>query len=184
MSGVRSCAVLDTNLLTLLVVGTVDEQLISGCKRTHSFSEDAFALLVAELLTYHRHKVSAAVLAETCNLLETENAKRHNHLFQCLRTMVAGWEDAKIGTHAVIDSDSFIRFGFTDASLTQLLDDENNVVITDDFRLYGPLSAVKRKGTLKNFNHLRFAFSDEEQKGLPSRNIIDIWRKRIGWSKP
>lgn len=181
MSVSRKSVILDTNLLVLLVVGTVDEGLIAKCKRTQSFDVDAFVLLIAELMRHEKHQACAAVLAETCNLLESENAKRDHRLFDCLRTMVSGWESYSVEPTQVMAARPYLQFGFTDATLAELLQEQGNLVLTIDAPMYAYVSRMKRKGEIVNFNHLRFERTEKDQKQLIPHSIIQLWRQKVGW---
>ncbi len=65
-----SSLLIDTNLLVLLVVGVVDRKLISTHKRTKTFTESDFDLLVSVLKRFNEIWITSHCLAETSNLLK------------------------------------------------------------------------------------------------------------------
>jgi len=63
--------VLDTNILLLHIVGSLDPNLLGKIKRTNQFERDDHKLLVNVLSLVPRVIVTPGILAESCNLLES-----------------------------------------------------------------------------------------------------------------
>lgn len=170
--------VLDTNLLTLVVVGTVAESEIPRCKRTASFTPLDFHLLLSVLMRFRHRVACAGVLAETCNLLETDNNRLNGRLFECLRSMVVGWEHPEVEPRAVLNSPVFLKFGFTDASIAHLAMQANTLVLTADAPLYARLSGMRPHPRVENFNHFRFRPEAEKVTADVASNVkrLLVWR--------
>jgi hypothetical protein len=146
-------ALIDTNLLVLLLVGSVSEALIVRHKRTRAYDIQSYRLLtdtlqahfVAILTTPH-------VLAETSNLVRVGNENEHALLSEQLARWTGRCDERHVPAVEVVGRSEYVRLGLTDAGLLSLATDED-VLITDDLDLY--LEASRRGAKVINFNHLR-----------------------------
>jgi hypothetical protein len=67
--------VLDTNILLLHIVGALDPGLLIKIKRTSQFDSGDHALLINLISLLPKVIVTPGILAESCNLLDSANAK-------------------------------------------------------------------------------------------------------------
>jgi len=142
--------IVDTGLLVLLVVGLTDRSLISKHKRTRSFEEEDYDLLISVLARYDQLVVTPHVITEVSNLSsqigEPDSTSIRRTLLGLLPRHIEEYEPSeKIGQHKY-----FLRLGITDCAILNILS-KKTPLITVDLDLY--LSAAQ--GTALNFNYLR-----------------------------
>jgi len=75
-SSARAGLLVDTNLLVLLAVGTVNRSRIETFKRTRQYTQNDFDLLVRVLNNFGRLFTVAHVLAEVSNLTDLPGGER------------------------------------------------------------------------------------------------------------
>ncbi len=143
--------VVDTNLLILDFVGNYDISKIETFKRTVVYTPDDYILLQRILSLFTKVIINQAILTESFNLIDSLNSAENYALNQHLITRIQQLTESTSVKEDVIGMNSFIKFGFADASLDLL--SNYYLVLTDDLRLYGYLSS-KGKAAI-NFNHLR-----------------------------
>lgn len=148
----------DTNLLLLLLVGTVDERSIGG-KRTERYSVDQFHFLSDYLKGFQRLITTPHILTEVSNLGGSIFSGKRRKAFFLLLAMP--------GLFRVEAADDFIieqqpkrqevrpihlaRLGLTDAVIAKLCE-QRILLISDDFDLVGLVCGVG--GEAVNFTHL------------------------------
>jgi hypothetical protein len=158
----KSGILVDTNLLLVLLIGTVNKHLIGG-KRTEKYTEDHYHILVNFLNDYRRLITTPHILTEVSNLggsaLTGEDRK---NFFGLLRT--PGLFDIKSTDEIVderhirrqdVDLEHIRQFGLTDAAIVRLCTSGllgRPLLLSDDFRLVALVS--KLKGSAINFNHI------------------------------
>jgi hypothetical protein len=145
---------IDTNLLLVLIVGSIDRELISRFKRTAAYSASDFDLLVSELSAFGRLVTTPTILAEASNHLGQLRSPARETARGQLKEMIGAWEEHYCASATVMDDVEYRRLGLTDiaicdAALT------TRTVFTGDFDLYSLLS--RRGALVVNFNHLRSA---------------------------
>jgi hypothetical protein len=132
------------------------------------------------LLAHDRHLACASVLAETCNLLESENARLDQRLFRCLRTMVQDWDHPTLDNKGIMSQPFFLKFGFTDASLSQLATEEETLILTADAPLYACLIGRKPLPLVENFTHIRFSLDEpSQQQREKDKSLVMFWREQL-----
>jgi hypothetical protein len=146
--------VLDTNLLVLLVVGTLDKRLISTHKRTHKFTPADFETLSRFLAGYPRIIVTPNVVTETSNLLQQTHDVTGRRLLGVLKQMLSQFTERFVPSAEAASLPEFLRLGIAD-SATLHTPPADSVLLTDDLPLY--LQASKLGHRAFNFNHLQAA---------------------------
>jgi hypothetical protein len=132
-------AVLDTNVLLLLLVASVDLSLLRSYKRVSQFTaQDAMAL--EDLLRpFQQLATTPHVLSETDNFVDQAPTYRRqdlkNRLIQFIERAPERYRLAK----ELAALDGFISLGLTDCGLIDF--QQEAVVITTDFRLAGRIHA-------------------------------------------
>jgi hypothetical protein len=142
--------VIDANVLTLLVVGSIDRSLIARHRRTRRYDAEAYERLGHYLATFGRIIVTPNVLTEASNLLYDERDPRP---LTRLRQLLQSLDERFVASEDAAAMPLFLRLGLTDAGLLCRPASEG-VLLTDDLELY--LAALKLGREATNFTHLRF----------------------------
>lgn len=145
-------ALIDTNLLVLLIVGFTDVNLIEKHKRTNRFVKEDFNLLIEQLKPFEMIWVTSHCLAEASNLLkQTASGNSYNLLFT-LKEYTSKFKESHINKDSIFASSIFTRLGVADTGIINK-SKKVNCVFTVDFHLYNEILRVGRN--VINFNHLR-----------------------------
>jgi hypothetical protein len=139
---------LDTNVLLLLIVGTLDRRAIGANRRTGVFTARDFDLLREELRKYAPVVTTPGVLTEASNLL----GNGHRVAAATMVAVCTPFVEVVRPKEHVFGQRGFDRLGFADASILAALTD-GRAVLTDDVGLYHQVWHVG--GEAINFNHLR-----------------------------
>ena len=144
--------VLDTNLLVLLVVGTLDRRLIATHKRTQKFTPEDFDMLASFLNGYPRIVVTPNVVTETSNLLQQTNEATGRRLLGLLKSMLALFAERFVPSTDAANAPGFLFLGVAD-SATLHNPPPDSVLLTDDLPLYLQASRLGHRAV--NFTHLQ-----------------------------
>jgi hypothetical protein len=144
----------DSNLLTLFLVGYFDVSLVPVFKRTRAYSENDYELLSFILLECDRLVVTPSVLAEVSNLCAHLDSARRADFFKFVSRLLPSelFTERLVSLDGVARATGFVRLGFTDATIEQL-SALGVPVLTDDLALYVHLNELNREAF--NFTHLR-----------------------------
>jgi rRNA-processing protein FCF1 len=146
--------IIDTNLLLLYIVGSLDPNLIRKHKRTSQFGIEDFRLLDDFLGQFERFVTTPNVLTEVSNLLSQIGDEVATRLRIRLRALIEIFQEEYIASTEAAGAEEFQRLGLTDAAIL-LLSKEDLLVLTDDIHLY---LALQRRGIeAVNFNYIREA---------------------------
>lgn len=153
MQAVR-VAVLDTNVLLLLLVAGVDLSLLRTFKRVSQFTaQDAVAL--EDLLRPFRELATTPhVLSETDNFIDQAPTYRRLDLKNALIRFIERVPERFRLAKNLAALDGFIPLGLTDCGLIDF--QREAVVITTDFRLAGSIHA--QNGIAINFKEHSAAY--------------------------
>jgi hypothetical protein len=144
-------AVLDTNLVLLLLVGQVDPTLILSYKRVAMFTLDDLHLLSELLNKFDVSCTTSSILTEVSNLLQHAPMHRRSMLMNKLAEYAIQIAEINIPSAELVKLEAFFQLGLTDAGLSQIA--RTYTVITTDFHLAGRIASAKYHSI--NFNHLR-----------------------------
>jgi len=150
----RHGLLVDTNLLMLFLVGTIDPKYISHFKITanHGFTEQDFLLLASLLKKFQRLVTTPHILAEVSNHADKFKEHSRSRIFACLASMVEQLDEQCEPSKSITKTEAFLKFGLTDAAIC-ILSARHLLVLTVDFPLAGYL---QKKGiAVINFNNLR-----------------------------
>ncbi len=148
----RRALLIDTNMLTLWIVGQVSEQHISVCKRTRQYSVQDYKILCEYLEPFRRVIITPNIATETSNLLGVLNGKYLDKARAILASALQEWSEHYVKSSEVSLTFEYQKLGLTDAGIHNLVNDKTEV-LTDDFDLYRML--LVKGAQVKNFNHLR-----------------------------
>ena len=144
---------IDANLLILLVVGSVDRDLIPKHRRLRRFTVEDYERLLNLIGHFDRVFVTPNTLTETSNLLAQHADPERSRFFDRLRFIIQESEEIVVASMDASRNSEFGRLGLTDAALLEVVTAETPLV-TVDLDLYlaalakGPYTAV-------NFTHLQ-----------------------------
>ena len=143
----------DTNLLLLYIVGSLNPEKIARHKRTDKFTIEDYKLFL-ELLRRLGSQivVTPNILTEVSNLLGQTDEQTRTKPLILLSTLVPVFEERTISSAEAVRLPEFTRLGLTDSTILYL-SEEGVAVVTDDFPLY--LALQSRGVEVINFNHLR-----------------------------
>ena len=144
--------IIDTNILLLYLVGTVNQERISRFKRTAQFTPKYYDLLIELTNNFVKVVATPNILTEVNSLAnqlgEPERSK-------CLRTfawLVSNIEEEYIKSSVITNHELFSRFGLADCGI-MLLAKNKYLVLTDDLKLYLQMNSLGIDAI--NFNNLR-----------------------------
>jgi hypothetical protein len=145
------CVVLDTNVLLLHLLCTLDFSLLASFKRLGMFEAYDYLLLSELLKLFPARYTTPHVLTEVSNLANSLPGWRKSswtELFsQHIQLIPELFEDSSL----IASDASAIRFGLTDAALVSLA--KTHLVITVDWPLTGFLES--RNLAVLNLQHLK-----------------------------
>ena len=148
-------ALVDTNLLLLLVVGMTDKAYIATHKRTKAYSEADYDALVSVLDGFDSLWIASHCLAEVSNLLKQTHFDKAKELLVTLRTIGVVARESHIPKDSIFNSEMYLRLGVADTGFVQKAR-RVSCSFTVDFELYRSISELGIK--VVNFNHLRAAY--------------------------
>jgi predicted nucleic acid-binding protein len=145
-------ALIDTNVLVLLLVGTALEAYISRHHRTKEFQRPHYHRLIEILSGYQPIEVPAHVLAEANSVVRQ---KVHGimlaDIMATLARFLSASHEASFLSLAATKSDTYERLGLTDAILCELGSSNDRTLITMDGDLFR--AAVAKGQKVINFRY-------------------------------
>jgi rRNA-processing protein FCF1 len=153
-AGGAGALLVDTNLLVLFAVGTVNPNRIEHFKRTRQYLKTDFDLLLRFLEQFKRLYTVAHVLAEVSNLTDLSGSERQQAR-QVLKQTISLLEEPEMPSRRAAEHRLYERLGLVDAAIAAVARDHNCAVLTDDLDLY--LALGRENVPVFNFTHLRAA---------------------------
>lgn len=144
-------AVLDANLIVLLLTAQIDIDLFSTLKRVRIFKQSDVPVLRWLLTQFRAVATNAYVLAEASNLGNELSGWKRKLWFEQLERFSVATMETHIPTQQLGANRLIVSYGITDAALGSLPND--HVLITAEHRLSGYLTSIGRQAL--NFNHFR-----------------------------
>jgi rRNA-processing protein FCF1 len=154
---------IDTNILLLWIVGSVNRQRISKFNRTEKFVPEDYDLLL-RLLEYFLPKIVTTpnILTEVNSLANQIGEPERSQCYTKLAQAVVRLDEHYIESNIAVEVNSFTRFGLTDCGILELArggthpEGNRYLVLTDDLKL---AIHLQNSGVdAINFNHLRDYF--------------------------
>ncbi len=144
--------VVDTNLLLLYLVGTIDPDRIARFKNTRMFAEEDFEALLLILNEFPSITVTPNILTEVNSFLnQLPNAQKASY-YAALAVSISLWDELYLPSTDLSARPEFTVIGLTDAGISALAG-KNYLVLTVDSRL---ADFLQRQGLAAiNFNHFR-----------------------------
>jgi rRNA-processing protein FCF1 len=150
----RKGLLIDTNVLLLLLVGSLDRKLIGKSKITanQGFTTDDYEVLKTFIGNFQKVITTPHVLSEVSNHVDKFKGDYHREIFKSFACLIEESEEHFKAAQSLTNSEGFVTFGLTDVAIS-VLASEKILVLTSDFPLAGFL---EKKGVdVINFNHLR-----------------------------
>ena len=141
----------DTNLLVLYAVGTVNPNRIETFKRTSKYRKSDYDLLVRVLGNFKTCYTVAHVLAEVSNLIDLSGPERLQARL-ILKTTISLLDEATLPSMRAAEDALYQDLGLVDAAIGAVARANGCAVLTDDLGLYLRLS--HDKVPVFNFTHL------------------------------
>lgn len=142
----------DTNLLVLLVIGSVNRDRIARFKPTTDYSPADWDLLIGILEQISQRYAIPHVLAEVSTLSDMKGPEIEVARI-VLRNLIGQMLGLKIASAEACSNPLYLRLGLTDAAIAQAGKLQGCSVLTNDSGLY---AALANEGSfVALFNHLR-----------------------------
>ena len=144
-------ALVDTNLLVLLLVGAVNKRRIPKFKRTQAFSIEDFDLLVRLIDCFGKIVATPHVLSQASDLSDLDG-RELGQVREKFRLIVDQIDESYDPSRVLVPDPMFERFGLADAAIAKV-NSRRILVVTADVRLHVALQ--QRGWDALNFNHVR-----------------------------
>jgi hypothetical protein len=144
-------ALVDTNLLVLLLVGTINKQRILNFKRTQDFTIEDFELLTRLIDWFGKIFTTPHVLSRVSDLTDL-SGKELREIRQKLKLVVEQIEESYDESRVLVGDPIFERLGLADAAIGTVCSREI-LVLTADVNLQ--LAVQQRGWDALNFHHVR-----------------------------
>ena len=139
----------DANLLVLLVVGSVNTNIIARHRRLVDYTATDYETLLGLLSRANRIFVTPNTLTEASNLLRQHREPERSDLMTRLRLLIDESEEIVVTSAQASANSEFQRLGLTDAALLEAISEERPLV-TVDTDLYA-VALTKRENAAVNF---------------------------------
>lgn len=148
----RAGLLIDTNLLVLLVVGTVNGHRIGSFKRTRQYERSDYELLLRVMEQFTPLYTLPHVMAEVSNLTDM-NGQERQRARHILKERLETLHEPVMPSVRASQHEHYERLGLVDAAISVAARDEKCAVLTDDLDLY---IALSRQGCVViNFAHIQ-----------------------------
>lgn len=144
--------IIDTNILLLYLVGSVNRERISRFKRTQQFISEDYDRLLEILENFQKIIITPNILTEVNSLANQLGEPEKTQCLIKFTLLISQITEEYIESVAVASHNVFFRFGLTDCGI-MLLAEDKYLVLTDDLKLYLYLKAIGIDTV--NFNNLR-----------------------------
>ena len=148
----RRGILIDTNILLLWCVGTVNRQRISKFNRTEKFLPEDYDTLLRVLAYFSKIVTTPQILTEVNSLVNQLGEPERSQCLQVLAEQMTLLDEFYIASATIGKATNFTKFGLTDCGIVELSRDKF-LVLTDDFKLANYLAVTEIDAL--NFNHVR-----------------------------
>lgn len=143
---------IDTNILLLHFVGTVNRERISRFNRTEKFIPEDYDLL-QRILTYFQTIVTTPnILTEVNSLANQLGEPERSQCFSIFSEIISNMNESYIESRTITNTENFAKFGLTDCGILNVARGKY-LVLTDDLKLANYLQKVGIDAI--NFNNIR-----------------------------
>ena len=142
---------LDSNLLVLLIVGSVGRDLISKHRRLQGYTAEDYDLLLDLLERVERVFVTPNILTETSNLLGQHGEPERSYFLEALRSVIQDTEEVFVSSESAASNAEFIRLGLTDAVLLESVTEDIPLITADSELYFAVMGKSRNAPTAINF---------------------------------
>jgi len=142
---------IDTNILLLGFVGTVNRERISKFNRTEKFVPEDYDTLLQILSDFNKIVTTPNILTEVNSLANQLGEPERSQCLSVFAEGVARLNESYLESTEVVRTDNFTKFGLTDCGIATLAKNKY-LVLTDDFKLTNYLENIGIDTI--NFNHI------------------------------
>lgn len=112
--------IVDTNILLLLFVGSVNKKRISKLNRTEQFLPEDYDLLVEILSFFSKIVVTPNILTEVNSLINQLSEPERSKSLEFMARAVTEWDEFYVESSIVTQAEKFTKFGLTDSAIISL----------------------------------------------------------------
>ncbi|MEH2172971.1 PIN domain-containing protein [Nostoc sp.] len=146
---------IDTNILLLFLVGSVNQERITKFNRTQQFIPEDYELLLEFIARFQKLVTTPNILTEVNSLANQLGEPERSQCFALFAQFVknvALLDEYYIKSLDAVNTEKFVKFGLTDSGILTLSKGKY-LVLTDDFKLASYLQSVEVD--VINFNNIR-----------------------------
>ena len=144
---------IDTNLLIVLIIGTIDPDLVNKFDRTDSrYTTEDFELLTIIVKEFRTLIVTPHILTEVSNLVGNLYGARLEEFFAAFTLYVTTAEEHYIPSQTLCEWPLCSKYGLADSAMGAIAKGKY-LVLTDDFPAFQHL--LQTSVDAVNFNHVR-----------------------------
>ena len=144
--------VLDTNMLLVFIVGSVDPNLLGITKRVKEYRPADYEIIVTYLGFFNDVILLPTIVSETSNLLDQMWGERRKLCMTLLADLTQTSNEIYVRSGLAATQPEYMELGITDASILCVLN-EDTYLLTADLALY--LAAICRRQNAQRFEDLR-----------------------------
>ncbi|RCJ37915.1 hypothetical protein A6770_14095 [Nostoc minutum NIES-26] len=145
----------DTNILLLFLVGSVNPERITKFNRTQQFIPEDYELLLEFIARFHKLVTTPNILTEVNSLANQLGEPERSQCFAIFAQFaqnVTRLNEHYIKSLDAVTVDRFVKFGLTDCGILTLARGKH-LVLTDDLKLTNYLQSLDID--VINFNNIR-----------------------------
>ena len=132
MSAYEDAVVVDANVLALLLVGSVGDAAIKGCRRTDKYDVDAYSIACQIVGRFRNAVTTPHILAEVSNLLDGALAPPfRKQLADRVQALIRSSDERFVPGHKLGRNHEIGRLGLSDCAVIDLAR-RGCTVLTDD----------------------------------------------------
>lgn len=124
---------IDTNILLLYFVGTVNRERISRFNRTEQFLPEDYDLLLRIVAYFQKVVTTPNILTEVNSLANQIGEPERSQCFAVFAQSVSLFDEHYIESKVAVTAEKFVKFGLTDCGILSLARDQY-LVLTDDLK--------------------------------------------------
>ena len=144
---------IDSELLVLLVAGSLDRDIIARHRRLSSYSTEDYDTLISLLDRVEQAYVTPNTLTEASNLLGQHGEPERSRLLRELAFLIRHSEEVVVASREASARVEHVRLGLTDSALLEVVTSDTPV-LTSDLALYRA-ALDKSPDSAVNFTHHR-----------------------------
>ena len=132
----RKPVITDTSPLLLLLMGLYDKNAIEEFKRLSKYDSDDYDLLL-QFIAKRKIIVTPQILSEVSNFAKELKQNKFSEFVEGNKSNLEQILEEYIPKVNILGSKEVVKFGFTDTSIILAAKENNALVLTDDFPLFG-----------------------------------------------